>query len=654
MNINEALKIQAVEARCGMTVKATYLNHIYFDSSSNLCLTLHYIFVRYVPTVVHTCGYALGRGIHFFHDYLLEYVARNPFELHPDQFTDITIEIFLEFQEYLLRNKLSIAHAEALKKGLRTVAKQQGTIPLLLFPVIRRPTSIKTEPLDDDAYDALKRGLITHIDSLYEKLEFRKIVDLAQPYEYHSIPINDPIIPVKIRSWEIDHLRSLKTLLIHGFPMSMSMEELSAIASRPKTNNYKRDCNTILKVIAHKYLTCAGYKGQITFDVLLDMYFPSSMDQCAIALFLLLQSGWNKETVLALDGSDFEHILTGSIDENLAVVFSEKYRSQGTDKPYDAPKQMTASSDRNDRYSIYNLILLAGNLSQPLKGFAYDTKPFQKAWEERNELFLFLRALGDWFKNGSRHSSISIINSYKIGVERFLKKYEVVENGRRLLKLSEVGKRLRPTWSLRKKRTTALSIISSHFGHTTITTTDIHYDSSGAAMKERREHLRDELEGVVSLLVNRQFSGLLGKQANERASATVKIFTLPGKDRPLWGCEDQLNPDWAGHENYIQPGRKCYHLEKCIGCSRMRVYEDSIPYLMERLSHIEYELEIESENHRSADLRWEKQILEYLINDCHDEETVKQAARYRRRNSPLLPREMSSLRLIFDEGMSDV
>lgn len=654
MKIEEFLALDTVEARCGMIIPVPFLKHAYYTTESNLCLTLHYIFVRYASTVVAQNGYRLSRAICLFFDYLVEHQATNPVELQPKQFTDISIEIILGYQDYLLRKKEPISNAEKLKSAFGNVARQNGSIPLLLFPVIARPKANKTEPLGNDAYDSLKSALVTHIDRLYEKLEFRKLVDIALPYEFDTLPINDKENAVKIRLWDVDHTRSIRTFLDHGFPMAMSLEEVSKNVTVPYIKSYKRDCDTVIKALTHKYTICSGYLGSLGLDQLLDMYFPTSMDQSAIVLFLLLQSGWNKETVIGIDGSDFEHILTGSIDENLAVIFSEKYRSQGADKPYDAPKQITASSNREDRYSIYSLIVLAGKLSEPLKNYPFDTNPFQKSWEERNTLFLFMRSWGDWFKNKSRHSSISIINSYINGVERFLKTYEVTENGKRLLRSSEITKRLRPTWSLHKKRTTPLSIISTHFGHDNISTTDVHYDSSGAAMQERSERLRDELEAVVTLLVNRQFSGLLGKRAAERASAAVRVFTLPGKDRPLWGCEDQLNPDWLGHESYVETGRKCFQLDKCLGCSRVRIYEDSLPYLMERLAHIEYELENESEGPRTADLLWEKQILEYLINDCHEEEAVKQAVRYRRRHSPLLPRDMSSLRLIFDEEMSDV
>ncbi|MGV2837061.1 hypothetical protein ACNPOQ_25335, partial [Pseudomonas shirazensis] len=241
-----------------------------------------------------------------------------------------------------------------------------------------------------------------------------------------------------------------------------------------------------------------------------------------ITLFLLLQTGWNKESVLEVDGDDFEHALSGSIDESLSVVFTEKFRSQGIDKPFDAPKQMTASSNREDPYSIRNLVLLAKNLSIPLKGYQFDADPFLVSGRERNELFMFIRLWGDWFKNKSRHSSISVPNSYLHGCESFFKLYEIYENGNRLTRAGDITRRLRPTWLKHKKQEYGRSIISSHFGHEDERTTDVHYDSSGAAMAERIVRLRDEVETITTLLVTRQFTGLLGKRANEQAKQQVK------------------------------------------------------------------------------------------------------------------------------------
>lgn len=649
MTSREVINVETVEARCGRVMKARYQTHPFYDSKSNLCITLHYIFTCYAPTVVAQHGYRLSRSIGMFFDYLTELQTVTQIELQPSQFTDISVEIILGYQDYLRRNTAGLHYAEVLKSAFGSVAKLNGAVPLLLFPVIDRPKNKKTEPLGDDAYECLRTALVTHIDSLYEKFEFRKMVERAQSYTYDNIEPNHPEHPMAMRNWKVDDARSMKTLLDHGIPMEVPLDSLPETMGRRNLFSYKRDCNTVLKAILYKYIMCMQTEGHTSLDALLNMYYPTSMDQSAIVVFLLIQSGWNKESVLKIDESNFEHALTGSIDESLAVIFSEKCRSQGLQKPYEAPKQITASSSRDDKYSIYNLILLAKELSAPLTSYPFDSSPVQKSWEERSQLFLFLRSNGDWLKNKSRHSSISIIQSYVTGLEHFLKKYEVIENGKRLLRASDITTRLRPTWSLHKRKTNPLSIISSHFGHSSLTTTDIYYDSSGAAMKGRNERLRDELEAVVTLLVRRQFSGLLGKKTNAQADAEIKFFTLPGKDRALWGCENQLKPDWLGHEDFVDAGQKCYHLDKCLGCSKVRIYEDSLPYLMERLSHIEYELENENECHRTPDLQWERQILESLIDDLSDEDLVKDAARYRRRNAPLLPREMSSLRLIFEE-----
>ncbi|MFY1664317.1 hypothetical protein [Pseudomonas sp. Pseu.R1] len=657
MTIDEALKLDTATSKDGRTITAKYLQHPYFDKNSNLCMTLHYIFVRYTAMIAHTHGYGTNRAFGLFFDYLVEHKASNPPELHPSQFTDISVEIQLGFQDYLLRNGETPLHAETLKKCANAVARAFGTIPVVMIAAINRRKPKKTEPLGDDAYEGLTSALTTHIDKLYQKLEWREAVEAAVPYTFETFPPNDPANSIALYKWQPDHARSTKTLLTHGFPMQLSLEEIYEFTGRLNLTSYKRDCTTIQKCVCHTYMfrwSPGATKDYINFDQLLEMYFPTSMDQCAIALFLMLQTGWNKESVLSLDGDDFEHVLNGTLDENLAVIFSEKFRSQGNGLPYDAPKPMTANSDKTDKYSIYNLIILAGKLSKPLQSYAFDSDPVQNVGFERNELFLFLRAQGDWFKNGSRHSSINIVNSWKCGIETFLREYEVYENGQRLTKTSDLTRRLRPTWQMHQKGTMPKAMISNHFGHSDESTTDIFYDSSGTAMKERKDRLRKELDAVVQLLITGQFRGLLGKRANDQASAAIRLFTIPGHDRPMWGCENQLSPDWSGHEKELARGKRCFRFEKCLGCSRIRLFEDSLPYLLERLSHIEHELESEPGSSRNADLEWEKQILDYLIQDCHDEDAVNAAARYRRKHWPLLPRDLSSLRVIFDEELANV
>ncbi|MNI96199.1 hypothetical protein D3C73_1545980 [compost metagenome] len=83
------------------------------------------------------------------------------------------------------------------------------------------------------------------------------------------------------------------------------------------------------------------------------------------------------------------------------------------------------------------------------------------------------------------------------------------------------------------------------------------------------------------------------------------------------------------------------------------MFQDSLPYLLERLSHVEEALENISYFGHKDKLLNEKSALEWAIDDYDDEEALLAAARYRRKFSPLLPREMSSLKLIFKTGDLD-
>ena len=62
------------------------------------------------------------------------------------------------------------------------------------------------------------------------------------------------------------------------------------------------------------------------------------------------------------------------------------------------------------------------------------------------------------------------------------------------------------------------------------------------------------------------------------------IFTIPGHTKSLWACTNPYKPDWSGHEAIIATDKKCSQIFKCLFCSRVCIIEDSLPYLMERLS----------------------------------------------------------------------
>ena len=100
----------------------------------------------------------------------------------------------------------------------------------------------------------------------------------------------------------------------------------------------------------------------------------------------------------------------------------------------------------------------------------------------------------------------------------------------------------------------------------------------------------------------------------------------------------------------LEKGVKCVALEHCIFCSRLRILEDSLPFLIERLSHIEELLRDRAYTEFGSQLEAEQEEIEVILDNWNDEDAVQEAIRYRAANSPLLPREMRDLKLIFKTG----
>jgi hypothetical protein len=475
--------------------------------------------------------------------------------------------------------------------------------------------------------------------------------------EWRGTPEDAPNNPFRqgVRGWNPDLPRVIKTFLMHGYPLSISLDVLAAEYNAAVIFSLERQCDTVVKLLIHRFVHARNYSLDKfplpDMDGLMALYFPTMIDMAALVLFLMLQSGWNKETVAALDANSFEHELSGLLDSSEALIFSEKHRSQGSDKPYHDPKQFIAYSSKNNPYSIYNLIHLAKELSSPLAKQPFDYVPAWHSDGELNPLFLCLRYWADWVNKGGRHTSITNDKAFITGVRHFFERYPVHEGSRRLRRPGDIAGRLRPTWIRFHRKNNPLSLMTLIQGHQHRNTTDVYYDSSGAAMRDRKTKLRSELEAVIALLRARQFSGLLGKRANEDASVALKVFTLPGKKKSLWGCANQRNPTWPGAQQVVKSGQKCTYVHKCLLCSQIRVFEDSLPFLMERLAHIQ-ESDRDNEGGDSfagSASQDERRIIEFILDNWEDEDALKDAAVYQRQNRPLLPRDFASLSVLFEE-----
>ncbi|HDS1756188.1 hypothetical protein [Pseudomonas sp. M5] len=479
-----------------------------------------------------------------------------------------------------------------------------------------------------------------------------------------QIPQNyDPNIR-RLDSWrntELDPYRVVRTLNDHEFPLRFSTKELreSYLASE---NSSIHDCDNVVKLILHKlycvrprFNTYYGKEGRymLSLNEHLALYYPTATDMAGIASLMMLQAGWNKETLMQLDRDNFEHSLTSTVEQSIKIIYSEKNRAQGSMVPYAKPKQILASSDSENPYSFYNLIILAKEFSAPLAQYLTGViDPLRN--RQINTLFAFIRPWAGWAKSSDSGSLATLDHStqFAFAIANLLERYEVTDNGKRLTSASEITRRLRVTWLYYNAESIPFAFLSQLMGHQSRDTSDSSYDNSPQARMRRFKRLRSALEHVVKLLRSRKFKGLLGKRASTLANTHLSIFFLPHLDRPLWACSDRYKPDWAGAPK-LPNGVKCCALEQCFFCSRVWILEDSLPYLIERLAHIDELLHDGNSSDFGNQLEAEHEALSAILNDWPDEYSINDALEYRTLNSPLLPRNLRELRLIFKTGDLD-
>ncbi|ANJ54851.1 hypothetical protein PMA3_06625 [Pseudomonas silesiensis] len=465
----------------------------------------------------------------------------------------------------------------------------------------------------------------------------------------------NPFSNVNLIGFTPDPARVHKTLLGVGYPFEFDLDTIGKKYGTVGINSvsYCVDLVQLLMLRWRQPPRSPKTKPLPTWDDFLTMYYPSMEDMACLVQFIMLQTNWNKETVLALDPDNCEHALTGAMDEQYVVMQSEKNRSQGIGKPYYAPKEIIATSTRSDKYSAWSLFSLANALSTPLTPYDFDYINHGKTTADFNKAFLCIRYFGDWVKKGGRHTSVSNDKAFLQGIKQFLKTHEIYENGERLTGAKDLTPKLRPTWVKRRKQAgdTSHGLLAMFLGHNCPTTTDIHYDNSPYAQAERYARLESELEAILGLLYTGKFDGIVGTPIQEPVNLPFKVFHIPGMERPLWACTNQKNPTWHGAKSRVRPGEKCYVVSKCVFCSRAYMFEDSLPYLMERRIHVVEIMDDQppSASDYSSELEIEIALIDDILDNWEDDRAIKEAARYQRRNTPLLPRDLNFLQVILEE-----
>lgn len=645
----------------GRTIPCNYLHHPVYSRDCLLCAGLHYVFVRFAEDRTYAKGYEVRTAINLFLDFKVEYDRQNPSALQLSSLLQISPEVFRAYDFFVKRNRGPKGIATRLKGALKSVSKDHDDgMPSLVLPLLDEVEERPAEPLTEACFNQISDAFRKHVDQLYEKIKFRDLVAAATPYV-----MTDHISSFAcLHRWVPEATRTLNTLLLNGHPFKVGHEEFSGACRRTHDARFAPDPANVVEAIYARYNhPKIRYKRRqtqilISLDDLFQLYFPTAMDQAVIFAFIQLQTGWNKETVMAIDGDNFEHVMTGALNVNLKLICSEKQRSQSVGKPFFDPKQYFAASDSKDKYSAYNLINLARELSKPLAHLEVECGS-ERAKEGHNPLFLCIRNYAQMCATTTvggalpgRFLSVANKSMWEGGIKKFFEIFEVHENGQRFRTVGQLSSRLRPTWIRfhRDNKARPLSLIAAQQGHNSTLTTDVHYDSSGGAMQVRRDRLRSELGEVVQVLRKRNFKGILGKtSAPSGETAPLRFFTIPGHEKSLWACSDSFKPDWPGFASSVPVGTKCSMLHQCLFCSRVYIFEDSLPFLMHRQAVIQKKLDSYRESDFDTPLADESAIIDYVLDEWGDDQALREAARYIRKYDKLMFEDVRSLSILFED-----
>lgn len=637
-------------------ITANYIEHPLFSFTDALCCGFHYVFIKYVPDVSYSKGYALRSAIKDFLDFRQDHNNKLHPELHLKGIGDIGVEQFKLFMDRLRRNGQTLYPARSIRSAVLKVANHNDDgLPLLTLPSVLIKTQVR-EPLDEAADASFYESMRSEVDNMRFMLEFRKQVELAEPYRLEEIRplISELLLISKKSEWVIDPARALKTLMEDGYPFKATKSDSTALRKKIRKIPYVQSITNPGEFVLS---CCLPYSysvlrkqtpDSIAYDDLVRMYYPTARNQATLGLFIQRQSSWNKETVIAIDKNHFLHPMSEVAHSDVVLVVSEKEKSQSANKNYASPKLAKAMSTRSDSYSIFNLMELAKVLSEPLAEVVNSSDSFALDDPLRRSIFLCLSEHeSDWqIKESGPDVRVNSLNNQKywnIGVAEFLGKHQLVDAGVPLKSAIDLEGRLRVTWEYynAKKTKHPLSLTALQLGHSSLETTSAHYDSSAMAIKDRKVRYRSIQEELMEKFRSNKFHGIVGSTVRAKsADPTFRIFTIMGHERALWACIDSSKPDYPDAVE-LSKNERCTRLDKCLSCSRIYVLGDSLPFLMERLSTLQRA--VEADEGRLEVHKDEIEILEYLLSIWGNQSAIAEALVYMRGYEALLPFDMRSL-----------
>lgn len=460
------------------------------------------------------------------------------------------------------------------------------------WPVPEKPTPAHFEVLEQPKRDTLQKYLNTQIDLIYEKerivqqaLKSGQLIKETGADFFGNSPSKKYFY-----KWQESINNVIYTLYtaFPDFPGSIDTEETLPGQRYGRVKNVKCEemYNTFITI--YKRMGIQKLKNaspflpehpDLSFNDVLNYLYPNFSEAYCIRWAIELEAAWTPDIVKNIDINDYE-IWFPNNSSKTTLVHSRKCKGQQSESAIDViDKSLVWPSNNENLNSAINLIKLwIKRTSRLRKGIHYKNITNQIGTDP------FLIYLNDFSNFNKTKSTMLAMHPRAINNEcsRTRKRYQ-----QKVLGFDFDERQLKPTSLYLTEKNKCLSPIMqvALLGHSDSSLTDEYYKDDAHFQQIRKEKLAEELNAIERSIKDNSFRATLVPLRSKKTlqDQIITIFTEHAGDSPLSVCKDPNKPDWSNDSKIDTP---CHMFNKCLNCSQATVFEDNIPFIVDRFLYL--------------------------------------------------------------------
>ena len=460
------------------------------------------------------------------------------------------------------------------------------------WPVPQKPTPAHFEVLEQRKRDTLQKYLNTEIDLIYEKertvqqaLKSGQLIKETGADFFGKSPSKKYFY-----TWQESINNVIYTLYtaFPDFPGSIDTEETLPGQRYGRVKNVKCEemYNTFITIYKRmgiqKLKNASSFLPEhpdLVFNDVLNYLYPGFSEAYCIRWAIELEAAWTPDIVKNIDINDFE-IWFPNNSSKTTLVHSRKCKGQQSESAIDViDKSLVWPSNKENLNSAINLIKLwIKRTSRLRKGIHYKNITDQIGADP------FLIYLNDFSNFNNAKSTMLATHPKAINSEcpETRKRYQ-----QKVLGFSFDERQLKPTSLYLTEKNKSLSPIMqvALLGHSDSSLTDECYKDDAHFQQIRKEKLAEELNAIERSIKDNSFRATLVPLRSKKTlqDQIITIFTEHAGESPLSVCKDPNKPDWSNDSKIDTP---CHMFNKCLNCSQATVFEDNIPFIVDRFLYL--------------------------------------------------------------------